>query len=54
MSDTVHIVKPFTFSLRYDVEFSGREREMISSIDCMTWYIFYCYHQIRVGQSCGI
>jgi hypothetical protein len=44
MSDTVHIVNPFTFSLRYETKLSGREREMVSSIDCMTLNIFYHCH----------
>lgn len=44
MSDTVHILNSFTFSLRYDPGFSRRELEMISSIDCMTLHTFYFYH----------
>jgi hypothetical protein len=42
MSDTVHTENPFTFFLAfYELGSSRREREMTSSIDCMTLYIFY-------------
>lgn len=45
MSHTVHTVSPFTFFLAfYELGSSGREREMTSSIECMTLYIFYSHH----------